>query len=509
MTEPILTLKDIHKHFPGVHALKGVQFDMHAGEVHALVGENGAGKSTLIKTVSGVYHPSSGEIILDGQSIIFNSPREAQQHGIATIYQELGLYPELSVAENIFMGHAPQRKLGPFNIIDWQKMEQRSVEILADLNIHDLDVRRQVGTLTVGNRQRVEIAKALSLNARILIMDEPTAALTGGDAERLFGIVRLLRERGVGIVYISHRLNEVFQLADRVTVLRDGEYIDTQRVSDTTESELISKMVGRTIDNLFPKVEAEIGDVILEVSNLQHGQTTQDISFHVRAGEIVGMAGLVGAGRSETAQVVFGITPAQGGEIKVDGKSVTIRRPGDAIKNGIAYVPEDRGTQGLIREMTLCENSSMAVLDSVSSASFIQHKKEQELAVNNVQQLGIRAYSIEQTANKLSGGNQQKVVVGKWLASHPRLLIMDEPTRGIDVGAKAEIHRRMSQLAADQGIGILMISSELPEILGMSDRILVMREGRMVAEFSREEANQEVVARAMMSDIANGKEGAE
>jgi rhamnose transport system ATP-binding protein len=509
MMEPILTLTDIHKHFPGVHALKGVQFDMYAGEVHALVGENGAGKSTLIKTISGVYPPSSGQIMLNGQLVTLNNPREAQQQGIATIYQELGLYPELSVAENIFMGHAPQRKVGPFNVIDWQQMEELSVEILADLNIHDLDVRRQVGTLNVGNRQRVEIAKALSLNAHILIMDEPTAALTEADVERLFGIVRLLRERDVGIVYISHRLQEVFELADRVTVLRDGEYIDTQQVGDTTEAELISKMVGRTIDNLFPKMESKIGDVILEVRNLQYEQTTQDVSFHIRAGEVVGMAGLVGSGRSETAQVIFGITQAQGGEIKVDGKSVTIRHPGDAIKNGIAYVPEDRGIQGLIREMTLRENSSMAVLDSISSASFIHHKKEQELAASSVHQLGIRAYSIEQTANKLSGGNQQKVVVGKWLASNPRLLIMDEPTRGIDVGAKAEIHRRMSQLAAEQGLGILMISSELPEVLGMSDRILVMREGRLVAEFTREEANQEVVARAMMSDLPNGKEGAE
>ena len=497
----ILKLTNISKSFPGVRALNNVKFEINQGEVHALLGENGAGKSTLIKTISGVHKPDTGEMVLNGQPVSFNNPREAQQNGIATIYQELGLYPELSVAENIFMGHAPRRQLGPFHMQDWNKMERRSLEILADLNIHDLDVRRRVGTLNVGNRQRVEIAKALSLNAQILIMDEPTAALTESDVERLFDIVRLLRERDVSIIYISHRLQEVFELADRVTVLRDGEYVGTQPVSETTESALINMMVGRTIDNLFPKQEGDIGDVVLEVRNLINEPLTKNVSFKVHAGEIVGLAGLVGSGRSETAQVIFGIYPAQSGEILVNGKPVTIKHPRDAINNGIAYVPEDRGTQGLIREMSLRENSSMAVLDNVSQNSFINTKKEQNLAADAIMQLAIRAYSTEQTANKLSGGNQQKVVVGKWLSSNPKLLIMDEPTRGIDVGAKSEIHRRMSQLAVEQGLGILMISSELPEILGMSDRVLVMREGRIVAEFNREEATQEAVGTAMMTDI--------
>ena len=500
MTEPILVLKDIEKRFPGVHALRGVSFDVRPGEVHALLGENGAGKSTLIKIISGVHRPDEGSIELDGKPVVLHSPNDAKHRGIATIYQELGLYPELSVAENIFTGHTPKRKIGPFDIVDWPQMETRSREILADLNIHDLDVRRKVGELNVGNRQRVEIAKALSLNARILIMDEPTAALTESDVERLFGIVRLLRDRGVGIVYISHRLNEVFELADRVTVLRDGQYVDTRMVKDVTEQELITMMVGRRIDDLFPKMDAKLGDVVLDVKDLHREPYTHGVSFNVRAGEIVGVAGLVGSGRSEMAQIIFGTLPTEKGEIRIGGKRVHIRRPEDAVRYGIAYVPEDRGLQGLIRAMTLRENNSMAVLPQVSRWNFIQRSKETGMARDAIKQLTIRATGPEQIVNKLSGGNQQKVVVSKWLASKPRLLIMDEPTRGVDVGAKSEIHRLMSQLAAENGLAILMISSELPEILGMSDRVLVMREGKIVAEFDRAEATQERIAAAMMSE---------
>lgn len=499
---PLLQLQAINKRFPGVHALRDVQFDVRRGEVHALIGENGAGKSTMIKIVSGVYQPETGDIQLDGQRVQFANPREAQRAGIATIYQELGLYPELSVAENIFMGHAPTRKRGFWQTIDWQRMEQSAEALLAELNIHNLDVQAKVGTLNVGNRQRVEIAKALSLDARILIMDEPTAALTESDVEQLFSIVRLLRERGVSIIYISHRLNEVFALADRVTVLRDGQYIGTQDLRDTSEAQLISMMVGRTIENLFPKQAAEIGDVVLEVRHLNRPPLTRDISFTVRAGEIVGMAGLVGSGRSETAQVIFGVLPAESGEILLNGAAVEIQRPSEAVAQGIGYVPEDRGHQGLVREMTLRENTSMAVLESVSRNTFVNRGKERQLARHSIQQLSIRATGPEQIVNKLSGGNQQKVVVSKWLASEPKLLIMDEPTRGIDVGAKAEIHRLMSRLAAEEGLAILMISSELPEILAMSDRILVMREGRLAGEFSRDEATQETVAHAMMSEEA-------
>ncbi|MEP6987038.1 MAG: sugar ABC transporter ATP-binding protein [Chloroflexota bacterium] len=499
---PILELENISKNFPGVKALDNVRFSMEAGEVHALLGENGAGKSTLIKIISGVHKPDTGIIRFDGQPIVFNNPREAQAHGIATIYQELSLYPELTVAENIFMGHAPKRNVGPFKMIDWNTINTRAQEILASLNIHDMDVRRKVGSLNVGNRQRVEIAKALSINARVLIMDEPTAALTESDVERLFDIVRLLKQRGVGIIYISHRLQEVFELADRVTVLRDGQYVNTKPVSETRESELVSMMVGRTIDNLFPKLPCNPGKTVLEVRALNRAPTTQNVSFTVRAGEIVGMAGLVGSGRSELAQAIFGITPADSGDILVEGQKVSIRRPGQAVKLGIAYVPEDRGTQGLIKQMNIRENASMAVLRSLSRASFINFDGERTLARDSIKQMSIRAYSSEQIVNKLSGGNQQKVVISKWLASKPKLLIMDEPTRGIDVGAKSEIHRLMSELAVQQGLAVLMISSELPEVLGMSDRVLVMREGRLVAEFTREEATQERVVTAMMSETA-------
>lgn len=498
-SQPILELKHITKTFPGVKALDDVSFDVHPGEVHALLGENGAGKSTLIKIASGVYQPDAGEIVVEGQTARFGSPRDAQEHGIATIYQELLLYPELSVAENIFMGHAPRTRLGA---IDWPEMRKKAQELLASLNIHDLDVATKVGRLTVGNRQRVEIAKALSMNARVLIMDEPTAAITEADVERLFDIIRLLKGREVGIVYISHRLHEVFDIGDRVTVLRDGRYIATKAVAETTEDELVNMMVGRTLDTMFPKLETKVGDVVLEVRGLSRGRMVREVSFQLRAGEIVGMAGLVGSGRSEVAQTIFGLTPPQSGTILINGKEVKIKNPAQAMRYGIAYLPEDRGTQGLVRQMELRHNTSLTVLRELSRAGFINHQKEMALAQDMIEKLAIRAYSPLQIVGKLSGGNQQKVVVGKWLATRPRILIVDEPTRGIDVGAKAEIHRLLSELA-QQGLAILMISSELPEIVGMSDRILVMREGRLVAEFTRAEATQENIGMAMMGNWVN------
>jgi ABC-type sugar transport system ATPase subunit len=495
----LLELDGISKTFPGVRALEDVHFSTSAGEVHALVGENGAGKSTLIKIISGVYRPDAGAMRMDGAEVHFASPHEAQAAGIATMYQELSLYPELSVAENMFMGHAPMRRVGPIEVVDWKAMNERALEVLASLEIHDLDPGRKVGSLNVGNRQRVEIAKALTINAKVLIMDEPTAALTESDVEQLFRIVRLLKERGVAIIYISHRLIEVFQLADRVTVLRDGRYVDSRPVAETTEGELIRMMVGRTITELFPKLPTEVGADVLEVRDLTREPQTKGVSFTVRSGEIVGMAGLVGSGRSETAQVIFGIRPTDGGQILLEGRPVSITSPGQAMKLGIAYVPEDRGTQGLVREMRIRENISMAVLGSMTRLGVVDRTAERRLGQATIEQLKIVATSGEQVVNKLSGGNQQKVVVGKWLASKPKLLIVDEPTRGVDVGAKAEIHRLMSELA-QQGLGILMISSELPEVLGMSDRVLVMRQGRIVAEFSRAEATQHNVGAAMMSD---------
>lgn len=498
---PILELKNIDKSFPGVKALSGVNFDIYPGEVHALLGENGAGKSTLIKIASGVYEPDSGEILVDGKPTRLGNPRDAQRHGIATIHQELLLYPDLSVAENVFMGHAIRNRWGG---IDWGACRDKTREILASLNIYDMDVRRNVGSLTVGNRQRVEIAKALSMNARVLIMDEPTAAITESDVERLFEITELLKERGVGIVYISHRLNEIFEIADRATVLRDGMYINTKPVAETDESDLISMMVGRTIDNLFPKMDAEIGEVVLSVKDLTRKPLTNNVSLEIRAGEIVGLAGLIGAGRSELAHCLFGTSPAESGTIKINGQEVKIKSPRQAMDYGIAYLPEDRGTQGLVREMDVQVNTSLTMLHELSRMTFIDRNGELKLAEDTIERLAIRAYSPHQIVGKLSGGNQQKIVVGKWLARQPKVLIMDEPTRGIDVGSKAEIHRLMSELAL-HGMAILMISSELPEVLAMSDRIIVMREGHVVGEFTREEATQENVGAAMMSNLNGHK----
>jgi ABC-type sugar transport system ATPase subunit len=492
----VLQLSGISKSFPGVRALSDISFDVRAGEVHALLGENGAGKSTLIKIMSGVHRADTGTMTLDGKVTNFASPQEAQAAGIATIYQELLLFPELTVAENIFMGHAPK---GRFGGIDWAEMRRRAVKLLADLDIHDLDPNLLVGSLSVGNRQRVEIAKALSHNARILIMDEPTAALTEHDVERLFRIVRLLRERGVGVVYISHRLEEIFLLADRVTVLRDGEFVATKPVSETDHQDLVEMMVGRRIEALFPKLDVKRGQVVLELENVVRQPMTKGVSLKLHAGEILGIAGLVGSGRSELAEIIFGMTPADSGTIRLDGNPVAINSPSDAKHLGIAYVPEDRGRQGLVRPMPISQNVSLANLGRLSRGGFLDRGAERDLAVESVKRFQIRASGIGQIVGKLSGGNQQKVGLSKWLATEPRILIMDEPTRGIDVGAKAEIHRLMSELA-QKGLAILMISSELPEVMGMSDRILVMRAGRLVAEVDRAEATQPKIAAAMMSD---------
>lgn len=495
----LLQLQGIQKRFGGVYALKGVDFELRPGEIHALLGENGAGKSTLIKIVSGVHQPDEGKLFFEGKEVSMDSPRDAHALGIYTVHQEFSLYPELSIAENIFLGHAPVKKTGPFTRIDWDTMKAGAEALLADLAVTDLDVSRKVSTLNVGNRQRVEIAKALSMDARLLIMDEPTAALTESDVEKLFRVTRMLRDRGVGIVFISHKLTEIFELADRVSVLRDGQYVGTRKVSDTRESELIQMMVGRAIDDLFPKQVAELGENVLEVENLVCEPYTKGVSFNVRAGEIVGLAGLVGSGRSETAQAIFGIRPIQSGSVRIQGKALHIKDPSEAVKHGLAYVPEDRGLQGLIRQMSIRANVSMAVLGDVANNGFISPAREQALAQDAIKRLAIRASGPEQIVGQLSGGNQQKVVVSKWLASKPKVLIIDEPTRGVDVGAKAEIHQLISRLAAEQGLAILMISSELPEILGMSDRVLVMRLGKIVEELDIKDATQERVGAAMMS----------
>ena len=495
MNAPLLDVRNLEKTFPGVRALTGVSFDVRAGEVHALLGENGAGKSTLIKVVSGVYQPDGGEILIDGRASRFTSPEDAKRAGVATIYQELLLFPELTVAENIFLGHAPRAGFGR---IDWRAVRTKAEALLASLEIDDLAAGQIVGSLSVGHRQRVEILRALSHDARILIMDEPTAALTESDVTRLFGIVRRLKERGVGIVYISHRLDELFVIADRVTVLRDGALVGSREMAQTNAAELVQMMVGRRIENLFPKTVVPIGAPVLEARALARRPMTRDVSLTVRAGEIVGLAGLVGSGRSELAQVLFGIAPAETGEIRLLGEPVRIDSPERARALGVAYVPEDRGAQGLVRPMSVLHNFSLAALGSLSRFGFIDRAAERRMAEEGVVRFGVKTSSVDEIAGRLSGGNQPKIVLGKWLANNPKLLILDEPTRGIDVGAKAEIHRLMGELAG-AGVAILMISSELPEVLGMSDRVLVMREGRLVAEFDREHATSEAVGAAMMA----------
>jgi len=496
---PPLEVRDIEKSFPGVRALSGVSFDVRAGEVHALLGENGAGKSTLIKIISGVYEPDGGAILIGGRPARFATPDDARRAGVATIYQELLLFPELTVAENIFLGHAPLAGAGRIN---WRAMRMEAERLLAELEIGDLSPDQTVGALTVGNRQRVEILRALSHDARILIMDEPTAALTESDVTRLFDVVRRLKRRGVGVVYISHRLDEIFAIADRVTVLRDGAFVGARAVAGTNAVELVQMMVGRRIDNLFPKTNAPIGAPVLEARNLVRRPLTKGVSLVVRAGEIVGLAGLVGSGRSELAQTLFGVTPSESGEIRLNGESVRIDSPETARAKGVAYVPEDRGAQGLVRRMSVLHNFSLAALGALSHAGFIDRASERRMAENGVARFSVKTSSVDEIAGRLSGGNQQKIVLGKWLANNPRLLILDEPTRGIDVGAKAEIHRLMSELAAE-GVAILMISSELPEVLGMSDRVLVMREGRLVAEFDRAAATSETVGTAMMGGTSS------
>lgn len=483
--QPILKVEHISKSFGGVHALQDVHFEIFAGEVHALLGENGAGKSTLIKILTGFHQPDMGEMYLNGHPIGFANTREAQEHGIAAIYQEPSLFPDLDVAENIMVGRQPVGRWG----INWKAMYQEAGNLLRRLGLL-IDPHTKARNLSVAQQQIVEIARALSVNAKILIMDEPTSSLTLREVEELFTIVRQLRDSGTAIVFISHRLEELFAVAGRVTILRDGTYVGTREMAGVTAEELIRLMVGRNLGELFPKQAVEPGAVVLEVDNLGVQGTFSDVSFQLKRGEIVGMSGLIGAGRTNVARALFGTEPATTGTIKLNGKPVTIKSPDQAMGLGIGYVPEDRKEHGLMLAMSICDNITLPILSNYARVGWLNEGRALEAAKASSQQLEVKMASIEQKAGQLSGGNQQKVVLAKWLGTTPQVLILDEPTRGIDVGTKAAVHKLMSNLAG-QGLAILMISSELPEILGMSDRILVMREGRLTAEFSRAEATQE------------------
>ncbi|MEW5959296.1 MAG: sugar ABC transporter ATP-binding protein [Chloroflexota bacterium] len=488
MSDPILRMSNISKNFAGVQALRGVDFDLYPGEVHAILGENGAGKSTLIKIITGVHQPNGGEIFLRGQPVHFADPLESRQHGIAAIYQEPSLFPDLDIAENIFVGRQPMRG---GRQIAWGQMYGQAGELLDSLGV-ELNPRTRARDLSVAQQQMVEIARALSVHAKILIMDEPTSSLTLAEVADLFRIARQLREGGTAIVFISHRLEDLFELADRVTVLRDGQYVGTKLMAGVTTEELIRMMVGRTLADLFPKQAVEAGEVALKVEGLSREGVFADVSFELRQGEILGMAGLVGAGRTDVARTIFGIAPATSGAIRINGQVVKIADPQQAMNLGLAYVPEDRQHHGLILRMNISHNITLPILSAYARAGWVNTSRELQSAQQSAAQMEVKAASIWQKARELSGGNQQKVVLAKWLATRPRILILDEPTRGIDVGTKAAVHGLMSELAA-QGMAILMISSELPEILGMSDRIIVMREGRVTGQFSRAEATQEKI----------------
>lgn len=480
----LLVASSISKSFAGVHALKNVSFELRAGEVHAIVGENGAGKSTLIKIISGAVTADEGTLQIAGQLVPHNNPALARSLGIAVIYQQPSLFPHLTVAENISL---PIEGRGLWRKVDWNARRRHAAELLTKAG-SDIDPRRTVSSLSMPEQQIVEIAKAIGANARVVIMDEPTASLTDREVDNLFDVIRSLRSQGVGIIYISHRLEEISAIADRVTVLRDGHTIATQGMDRVDRSALIRMMVGRELSTVFPKRTVAIGDTALEIRNLScRIRGIRDVSLFVRSGEILGIAGLVGSGRTELAEILFGITPADSGAVLRGGEIIHVLSPADAQQKGIAYVPEDRRQHGVVLPMSVTDNTSLASLSSVSDRGMIDRTRERDLARSYVERLAIKTASLYSEVGSLSGGNQQKVALARWLATKPRILILDEPTQGVDVGSKSEIHRLMVELA-EQGLAIIMISSELPEILGMSDRIAVMRAGTIAGVVPREDA---------------------
>jgi ribose transport system ATP-binding protein len=493
---PILETRVVTKTFPGVRALHEVSFDVMPGEVHVLLGENGAGKSTLVKILMGIYPPDSGEILIDSEPVYFRNPIDGFRKGITAIHQEFAIVPYLDVATNVFLGRTPTR--GPLGVVLDRTTLYREAQRCLDSFEAGIDAHTVVNELGVGKRQLVEIAKALSADARILFMDEPTSALSNDERNHFFRTIRELKAKGMGIVYISHKLEEVHQIGDRVTVLRDGEKIGTVEASNVTVDQLIQMMVGREITRRFYKSDIQLGEKVFEIKHLSREEVLEDISFSVRRGEILGIAGLVGAGRTELAQCVFGVAPFKTGEIFVDGKSVEIRSPRDAIANGIALLTENRKKQGLFMALSVQDNITLPALNALKTAGIylrggvIKRQSQRQVANEYVAKLRVKTPSLAQVVNNLSGGNQQKTILAKWLAIQARVIIFDEPTRGIDVGAKTEIYQLMETLLR-QGIAIIMISSELPEILALSDRIIVLARGRITGEFTRSEASQEKI----------------
>ena len=498
--KPILEMQHIYKHYEGVKALSDIHLDLFPGEVHALVGENGAGKSTLVKIIMGVIQADSGTLYLDGEKVKITNPQAAQEHGISAIYQEPMVFPDLNVAENIFISHARRG-----SIVRWSKMFQDAEDILSKLDVK-LNVRMPARGLTVAAQQVVEIAKAISLNVRILIMDEPTSSLSAHEVDRLFKLIKSLKKQGVAILFIGHRLEEVMQIADRVTVFRDGCWISSQPRDEVTIEGVIRDMVGREINEFFSKAQTERGGLLMSVRGLCKENIFQDINFDVYRGEVLGFAGLIGSRRTDVSLALFGVEPADAGEIELEGVPCRIRSPQQALKLGIAYATEDRRNLGLSMPMSICSNISLPLLrDYLNSFGLIKRREEEKTAETFRQRLEIRAPSVHVSVENLSGGNQQKVMLSKWLNASPKLLILDEPTRGIDVGTKAEVHNIINDLTSS-GIAVILISSDLPEVLAMSDRILVMREGKQMGIFETKKAKQELIMAAAMGQNNNKQE---
>ena len=494
MSEKILQMNHIIKEFSGVRVLKDVSFDLKAGEVHALIGENGAGKSTLIKVLGGVYFQENGDVVIDGQIQKFTCAQDSIKAGVGIIYQEFNLVPTLSIAENIFLGKEMKK---PGKRLNRSEMIRQAQELMETLGFENMDCSKNVQTLSVAQQQMVEIAKALSTNAKIIILDEPTAALTRNESEKLYTLVDKLKENGVSIIFISHRFEDMYRLASRVTVFRDSQYIGTYDVDGITNADLIKAMVGREINDLFPKPEVELGDEMLRIEHLSRTGFFKDVSFNVHAGEIVGLTGLVGAGRTEVMEAVCGITRPDEGKVFLEGKEVYIKTPSEAMEKGIILLPEDRQKQGLVMSWGLGRNVTLPIISKYAKSGFNDEKAERELSKKLLEEVDTKAVDIFQPASSLSGGNQQKVVVAKALAQEMKVVIMDEPTKGVDVGAKAEIYAIMGDLAK-KGYAIILISSEMPEILGMADRIIVMCNGRKTGELNRGEATQEGILELSM-----------
>ncbi len=494
---PALEAVGISKSFPGVKALENVELRLYPGTVTALIGENGAGKSTLVKILTGVYTPDSGTISLDGKPILIPDAESAFRRGITATHQETVLFDELTVTENIFLGHPI---VGRFGLLDWKAMRTRTREILAELEV-ELDPDMRLRDLAIARKHLVAIARALSIDARIVIMDEPTASLSHKEVEELYAIVGKLKREGKAILFISHKFEEIFRIADEYAVFRDGRSVGSGLVAEATPSRLISLMVGRTVDHVFPKVTVPLGETVFSVAGLSHPTEFADISFDLRRGEILGFYGLVGSGRSEIMHALFGVTRPSAGRISLGGKEINIRAPSDAVDAGIVYVPEERQRQGAILALPVFENITLPSLHRITKRGFLDLAREFDLARKYSARLDLRASSLSQEVGTLSGGNQQKVVIGKWLATEPRVIILDEPTKGIDVGSKAAVHAFMGELVA-QGLAVIMVSSELPEILGMSDRVVVMREGRMAGLFDRAGLTAETLVAAATGNVA-------